>query len=366
MRLAGRTGSLAVLVALLRAGCFGSPRHGAGAQASPSPTDQGVAEIGFVGDGLLPRGSTDYTGLTWTPLDPHAAYLFGPHYSLALGGQATTDELSSSQLSALTLFVLDLPRGQPLRAAPGAELLVVHGGDSGLPLSQYLSGAVDSMVVKADGKELAQVRPQSFQTASMVLVVCVPKGSAVQLAVTDGGRTQSIDLRTGATSDVEPLLHPPLSKTDTVRDIIHVSSPSGITPAGKGMYSQVTVAAELMPWLPDKGWAPSGRAWLRISLYPELEIIADVDLALDLARSLTLRTGDGQALPFPGTAHALAADHTGGDPVRQVYDVPASTRVVVAGFASHGTLTANGKRATWQRYPDPESGARIELAGPRM
>jgi hypothetical protein len=198
--------------------------------------------------------------------------------------------------------------------------------------------------------------------ADNVLVMSVPKQSTVLLAVTDAGRTQTINLRTGETSGVDPLLHPPLTGGTHLQDLVHISKPSGITPPGLGLPSVIRLEASLLPWLPERGWAADGRAWLTVTV--SADIVADVVITLDLARCLALRTAAGQVLAFTGTLQSMFSA-TQVSREQRVFDVPAETRELTAAFATRGTMTANGTAATWQSYPDKQSAGRFTLVGPR-
>jgi hypothetical protein len=319
-----------------------------------------------VADGVALQGDirdsrTDTTQLSWTPFDARQAYLLGPHFKLALGAVATVGSLSAAQFSALGLFVVDLPHGSPLRAAPGDELVIVRAAEGPAFPSIDLSGQVDGVHLVVNGEQGKRLPQVGLSSKSQVLVISVPRDATLELAVADAGRTQTINLRTGATTDAEPLLHPPLSGGVELQDIIHISSPSGITPPGKGAYSVLRVSADLRPWLPEKGWAAPGRAWLDVQL--DADVLADVEIQLDLAHCLALRTDAGLALPFTGTADSRFIT-SAPDEVRQVFDVPAGTRSLSAALVTRGTVTANGKTASWQRYPDPKSAGKISLVPP--
>ncbi len=329
---------------------------------SASPSDPGVAADDLIEPGVARPGAGNITDIDWKSVDPAQAYLVGPHFTAALAREATVRELTSSQLGELGVYVIDLPNGSALRASPGHELLIVEGASTVLPI-QVTNGTVDLATLVVNGKASRDLHGVALLQQSTFLVANVPMGSTVLLAVTDAGRTQTLNLRTGEVGGLIPLLHPPLSGGVALRDIVHVSSPAGVTPAGKGAYSELRIEADLHAWDADRGWAAPGHGWLQVQA--SADVIGEFQIQLDLAHSLTLRTAAGQALPFTGALTSQFLSAGGGQSVTQVFDVPDGTRALAASFVTRGTLSVNGKTGTWQRYADPDSSGKIDLVPPR-
>jgi hypothetical protein len=143
------------------------------------------------------------------------------------------------------------------------------------------------------------------------LLAVVPVGAQVRLDMTDEGRTQSLDLRTGRRTNAAAAFYPLRAAT---------ASPSEVWRGRDRTSTTVNagITAQLTPWTEDKGWAPVGRAWLtgKVSVtassvkFPDLStaVPSPTAIRVDLGRDLRF-TGAG--LPsrlFPAGESALAVD----------------------------------------------------------
>ncbi len=288
-------------------------------------------------------------GLTSTTL-PSDSALVGPHYAVGLDSIAVADRLSQAQRAALGLP--DSGRSGALLPAPGTEFLLVHAADrtpaGGLPDAGDGSPTA-AVLVGASTRQLSTGVP----AANSVLVVSVPTGGGGALRVTDAGRGQSIDLRTGRPGpDVNPLFHPQWTATAQLSDLDRID---GID---RSIRVRLGLVVTLRPYLPGKGWAPAGRAWLAVDV--TLAVQREVGLKLDLAKSLTLRTDGPLAIPG-GTTLVAAPDPAGGtDLVARWsggFNVPADLRAGTATFATVGIFTRPGTGATLGHTAHPVGGS---------
>jgi hypothetical protein len=171
--------------------------------------------------------------------------LTGPHFDLSFtGSQVLTydDEL--------------------YRPAPGHEFLCVSGWTGELGIGSYKMENDDKVSARIviDGA----LRPlKDLPTGGLML--SVPTGHPVALQVTDDGRTQSLDLRTGERGqDAIAGYYRPHDLQVSAADY---DATARVTYHG----TQLDVRAQLNlsglggsvePWLPSRGWAPAGTAWL--------------------------------------------------------------------------------------------------------
>lgn len=324
-----------VAVLLLAAGCDGTKgATGAAttAAASPSasasaapPVPDSYAEV------LTTRYGRDLgaAGIgNGHQFDAMATWLRGPHFGFALAESAGVSWVADK---AAAQFGMAGSHG--VRPGDGRELLVARFAKAPLPVPYDGGNPVAEVVVGAEHRAL-----KGAANAGTVIAVSVPVGAAASLSVTDEGRTQSVDLRTGAVSGRIDGYAEELS--DGISGMGGWINAPGI---GKTPVS-LSLELKLAPFVPGRGWAAAGRAWLT---YTASASLLDVDLSctVDLSRGLTLSgsgfraagAGTVSAQPFPGTNAASPAESA-----EQAIDVPAGVREVTAGFTLRPSCTRGG------------------------
>jgi hypothetical protein len=149
-------------------------------------------------------GPVSQLGLPLTPLKD--AFLVGPHLAIAFSGWAVATELTGEKLQSVGVVLQDLS-GSPvgardLRAPEGHELFMVDAANSEtLPISRNDPGNAVSFALVVDGVSRPLGNALFAYNLRDALVTVVPVGAQVRLEVTDAGRTQSLDLRTGERID---------------------------------------------------------------------------------------------------------------------------------------------------------------------
>ncbi|MEV6965576.1 hypothetical protein AB0M47_10695 [Hamadaea sp. NPDC051192] len=274
------------LLAVVAAGCT-TP------QPEPEPTPSGPAAEVVAPDyvRMAQNSPSEASPLLRQkhPLTPADAAIIGPEYAVAFDWTATVSRIDEDDATRM-----GLPGA--IAAPSGAEFFLVHVAQPS-PRPVGKSGALTpaTQVVVA-----GQARPLSVRFGrNGVLVISAPTGAPVLLKMTDKGRTQTLDLRTGKRgSDANPLFYTRYAMKDfDVRTNIRPPEPGRIGMSG---------SLALLPWTEDRGWAPSGKAWLHFegSLY---QLLADTDgpVTLDLSRSITVMAG-GKAYPAPAEKRQLS------------------------------------------------------------
>jgi hypothetical protein len=265
------------------------PRSGGSDRAAVQPADYAA-----VFDGL---------GRGGTSLNPNEAGLVGPHFAVHYSGASTGDRE---------------PTGR-FRAAPGHEFLFLYGiqGNARAFTPESTDKVGAAVVVDGVTRPLLDIPVTG-------LVVSVPTGHDATLVITDDGRAQSLDVQTGKRGgDAVPVYYRPHAlglsggttyKADAVaRFAGHLVDPSiSIDLAHAG--------ASVEPWVPGAGWAPAGRAWVRIStVYIDSRVIPhendvynvaayNTDYVTDFAKTFVLTVPGGPPVPAePGSAAKLLA-----------------------------------------------------------
>ncbi|MFC9691414.1 hypothetical protein ACFTSF_22860 [Kribbella sp. NPDC056951] len=155
--------------------------------------------------------------------------------------------------------------------------------------------------------------------AARTLVVSVPKdASDVTLTATSGSVVQKLSLTTGerTTPDVAAAYY----RTSLSADL-NKSFPKTIRNVGqyfKSSYQLSLQKAALTPWDPTRGWAPAGKAWVRIQLSSQLNW-TDILYKTTWAPPFLTATADGAAIPAVQSKHS--------DTVIAI-PVPAATKTV--------------------------------------
>jgi hypothetical protein len=273
--------------------------------------------------------------------DP-APFLAGPHFNIRLTGR----QIGTRSRVFAPLMGDHAATGV---AAEGSELVLIRlegpeagsvGATSGLVISRVSAGATVT--------EVPTPRGPGYHT---LLAMAVPVGTPLTLTVTDDGRAQSLDLRTGALGpdalvEFQKSTAQPLSGATTVSGTVTAFGQSrpytiALTP--------ITVSR--IVYDPKLKWAPADRAWLRISLrFTSNSLYVDgerVRVPFYLLQSLDLPTALVFTLP-DGTRVPAMADTYEQDPVfapkepllHGSFEVPAGTRVGTVTVALGGTVTA--------------------------
>jgi hypothetical protein len=271
-----------VALVLLAAGCDGAKgATGAAATGTASPSASASAALP-VPDSYAEVLSTEYgrdlaaAGISnGHPFDATATWLRGPHFSIALAESAGVSWVTDQ---AAAKFGMAGNRG--IRPGNGRELLVARFGKAPLPVPYGTGGSpVAEVVVGGERRGLT-----GDINARKVIAVSVPVGASASLSVTDEGRTQSVDLRTGAVS----------GRIDGYAEDLRgdISGLGGwINAPGVGKTPvMLSLELKLAPFAPGRGWAAAARAWLT---YTASASLFDVDFSctVDLSR-LTL-SGSG-------------------------------------------------------------------------
>ncbi|MFL6120063.1 hypothetical protein [Actinophytocola sp.] len=283
-------------------------------------------------------------------LDSARARLTGPHFTVGF----TSLEITTTA-------------GIDYRAADGYELLRLS------PVLATTASAPTEDVgaeVVVDGRAH---RIDAGKVAAGGLTVSVRKGHTATLRITDEGRTQSLDLRTGERGrDAIPGYYPRVTLSWPDDDYHEI----GKTTSG-GCRRQTNLTAlffptesAVEPWTPELGWAKPGRGWLAISyssIVAPITVPADprniADLAActdllnftwDLARSVAVRTADGEAAP-------TRVEDVGGHGAF-VFDVPLSTRTATLLVHPAGTYDAGDGRPHPVEWSEPPPTARLAMA----
>jgi hypothetical protein len=275
------------------------------------------------------------------PLNPDDAAIIGPEYATAFDWTATVPRIDADDA-----IRMGLPGA--IAAPSGGELFLAHVA-SPLPRPVGKAGVLTpaTQVVVGGRARSSSVR---FGRDS-ILIVSVPTGAPVLLKMSDKGRTQTLDLRSGKRgSDANPLFYTRYAMKDFgVRTNIRPPDPGRIDMSG---------SLALLPWTEDHGWAPAGKAWLHFEgfLY---QMLADTDgpVTLDLSHSITVSVG-GKAYPASAEKRLLADTLTS-------TSTPEPLDIAVPLDFRTGTLRLNPQVICHDCHPGTPSSVRVTLvAGP--
>jgi hypothetical protein len=181
--------------------------------------------------------------------------------------------------------------------APGHEFLMTAlAGDRRVDDDPTVADPTIQVVV--GGKS----RPLTLDPRAMggTLVISVPTGADAVLRVSDAGVVSQLSLRTGAspaggTSD-HSCRKPRSGGNTTSFTLLH----------GTEKHTVLTsVRAEQKAWLAGRGWAPSGRCWLQVSIF---DIVRDGSTTLGLPGisadpDITSITLGGKKLPISASSY---------------------------------------------------------------
>jgi hypothetical protein len=264
-----------------------------------------------------------------TAFDPNAASIRGPHYAAALAESVAVAELPPIVTTRMTD---EHGSRAALRTNPGHELLLARFTKP--PLSRTGNGAAGTYEVVVGDQRRPLAKPVADGT---LLAVSVPAGAPVSLQISEDGRAQSIDLRTGAAGRVEGFYPTFAGGADEMG--------SWITPAGSDMLPlAVSVDFELTPWADGSGWAPPGKVWLWYEVTATL--LGDgISCAVDMGRTLSF-SGTGLQAGGAGTfkVDSYVANLGSQQLPTQTGAVaaPAALRSVSVGWSLHATCTRDG------------------------
>jgi hypothetical protein len=136
----------------------------------------------------------------------------------------------------------------------------------------------------------------SAMTGDQMLVASVPKDAPdVLLTATSGPVVQSLSLTTGKrTTDTAAAYY----RSGTLADL-NKSLPNTRGNQGRDFTSSYSLAmqkAVLAPWDPTRGWAPAGKAWVRVQLVSTLKY-ESIQYEFDWTAPFLTATADGRPVP---------------------------------------------------------------------
>ncbi|MEV4508441.1 hypothetical protein AB0K00_05735 [Dactylosporangium sp. NPDC049525] len=340
----GVHGAVVVVCGLL-AGCGGSPVP---VPASAVPSAVSVAEdLAVVAGGGLAVPAAKQL--------PAKAAIGGPDYAVRLAEVGTADHLEPAVVTQFGRMqsATGVPRDASgtIAAGAGKEFLFVRLAEVPGVKSE------PSPNVKARLRVGDKPRPvEGFVVPGAVLVALVPVGAPVTLVVTDEGKDQSVDVRTGAVGPdaVAAYLKPRPYGEVTYKLVGQISGEPART------YVEITVSAALEPYdhRLNGTWAPAGHTWLR--MWVDLKVSAFGTLAgtIDMRQSLQLSAGGKAVTVEPSTpkverASMSVSDYTVADQVRMDV-VEGSVQTLTFRFEPKGALTRDGKPATLKLESSPQ------------
>jgi hypothetical protein len=346
----------------------GAPTPGQSASAAAGSL---VASDDFVAMvNPIDRAMLDTSGITWKAL-PAGATLVGPHVGLRFARIGTLSEVTQAQRTMLQmddrsdpdhpLAGLDGLGTRPLHARSGHEFVLIDVVDGPVPgltatgLGTQLGDASAALVIAG------QTRPVGISaavgTGELALAV-IPAGAPVSIAVTDSGRTQTLDLRTGKRAgDAIAGYYPLLSGGRLFEELIHIN---GVDKSGDWTLLGTGLDVRLQPYIDGKGWAAPGRAWLTIDFDVSL-LEVDTSITVDVSKSLTLHGPGGSVLRLPAGTRITAKEGSNTLPFGTgalAIDVPASLRRLTATYTTNATITKVGSSTplSWTRRSRSTSG----------
>lgn len=336
------------------------------ASATPTPTGPKTAPADFV----LVTDRSDTT-LTGTEVSNAHNFVIGPKFMLEMQYSDVVTEIPETPAESL-----GLPRA--LRSAPGHEFLVTTLGSSTYSQTVVdggrLPGGSPSTVepdeaVVVDGKVHELTKPV---TTSGTLVVSVPTGHKAYLRLSQGGRTQSLDLRTGqrvsdSLTPYYPYRHMHHGGTADYWD--GTAFPVAVR------VSLVEVGGQLSPFTPKANWAAKGKAWVYVDVRvvsicsknaPDCEVtLPRHDFALVLSNGRTVYPKAGQASMTTAATSDVSYDPT--KPSSKGtgtfgFEVPSGTRKATLSITFAGRVTLiKGKRKLHVPMGTPPGPARVKL-----
>jgi hypothetical protein len=293
-------------------------------------------------------------GLTGDVFPEDRGELIGPHFEMKLSWRATGPAVTESP--------------GPARAADGEELVLVameyphvqEGLDEAPTAELVVDGTATAL------ERLTYVDNDPEFRGGVIVMASVPTGKPVALRVSDAGRTQTLDVRTGDRGDdaIDLYYRNNTQEMDTSRSLATgVTTPAGHRPFELAVGyappdgSMPTTAA--LTAFSDT-WAPDGRAWLVVPR-PGAAIPGDASfyrLTVDDPTVFTLRLPDGTVLPaLPGGATLdVSRDRLSTIPSgpHVLFDVPADfTEGVFVANLGTALISDVDQPGTWSPAPAP-------------
>jgi hypothetical protein len=355
--------TVALVVAL--AGC-GSDGDGSGTSSptdTPSPT---ATTLPADWSGMALRGQlTGWGALDVTELSP-PANLMGPNFSYTLGAVGVTRELPPG-----FSHQFDLP---PATAAEGHEIVLVEFGrlpEGARPLVDN-PGKPARIEVLGGPKLGPAMFGQNYPEG--VYAFSVPTGGHPVLRVTDEGRVQSLDLRTGRRgADAVPGFHPMRKgshqfsspgRTGWLYFRISGKGASGIPSSRRLAATHLTrLDVALSPWTEERGWAPAGKAWLLVEPHVSSGQVKTVDpeVSFEMGPESFRATGpDGTTYPLRG--EPVTSTPLSDAPILTAATaVPASLASVTIRFAPRPTGSTSKGKVTLTPYQGGSQSATVKI-----
>ena len=353
---------LIVLAVLALAACGGEPGPSAGGPAVARAVDADFAV-------LVPLSGQAAAVPGARTLDPAKARLRGPHFAYSV----TAVGRVAGPVPATVAGRIGLAAG----AVPvaGHDLLLVDlAATAGEPA--LLPGDGETLGLEVAGRRVP-VPPPGDLTGTVA--VAVPTGARPVLRITDADRTQSLDLTTGRRGADAIVGYYPVPRGAGVTE---EQEPTGLLLSGPGVAGQADRAAsiqlddtraELLPHLPDRGWAEPGRAWLVVDTsfaYGRRAAAAagQPDMVTAPASCFEATDPDGEPIPLTGGPIVLgdpadpAPSRAAGASGQLVADVPDTLRQVTVRFGFCGSIATPEGRTTYSVYGNPSQTAEITLA----
>jgi hypothetical protein len=294
-------------------------------------------------------------------LEPEQAILRGPHFAFAVEGTVRTSEPLSADLAGS----LNLPEGAV--PADGHELFLVVTADRPLLGDHETATTVSNVSYEVvAGDVVRRVAAPVMRRSGDVIAVSLPVGSEPVLRIGDAGRVQTLSLETGRRGKDAIAGYYPMRDAQW-RQAAGGGEPTGLILSGGPLAGKPQGArlasvglrdaeGELRPWLPKRGWAKPGRAWL--TLRPEVVYWrpgSDDDDVTIPKSAFTLTGPDGAPIPLSGSSSMSPGAQTD-QPVGQsdtslfVADVPAGFTRGTLSFRFTGTIRVEDAPVSWTAY----------------
>jgi hypothetical protein len=353
------TVQMAVLVttAAVVAGC---------SSTAPPPELAGTQVVSVPGSDLL---SVPHGGMKVQVFNNRR--LVGPHYTLGIAWVATGQWIDAKSASDLGIHQVRAPKGRDLvvvAVAPEASTAAFK--PSAPPPAEVL---VDGKGTPLPGVPLPDSGGQLYGTGKLILLSAEPH-ALLQLRVTDDGKAQMLDLRTGATSGdgywqrqsavgwkgESPVVVPDTSGTPGLAawgaGTLSVSNPGALSRPHRGDYAILNNYRG--------GWAAQGQAFLTVPV-PNLSGTSDLlmmsgephQVRFDDAAAFSFTPANGRTVPADSAIETLPlsniADFT--DVSTVVFHVPDNTTTGTLTFDLRKSqlIDNNGKTFSWTKPPQP-------------
>ncbi|MGH3373551.1 MAG: hypothetical protein ACRDP6_02305 [Actinoallomurus sp.] len=301
--------------------------------------------------------------------DFHDRGLVGPHYTLGFSWVAAGRELGAAYAGRLGIQPVRAPRGKELIVAAVSPKATAEAFMRSKPVS--VVGFVDGTATPIVGLPLADAGVGTAPTTELILISAAPR-AAVRLRVTDTGRSQEIDLRTGATSGEGYTQRD--SSPATWNGESRVVVPSPVPGLGAGALS----VSDPISTRPDTdrasltdyqgGWAPPGRAFLTVpvpNLSWNLLATGYIRAKSDDATTFSFTPVHGKAIPAEAGKRSMGLLLPGlADVPTVVFRVPDTITggTVALDLRKARLVDGDGGTASWIR---PPHAFRLKLTFPR-